>query len=446
MQRIKIELCRCRTDKTGNFLFDRTEAVTMSKYKSLSYRKPAYLLMLMNLFGFGLLFVANNYNRYILYIGAGILGLFILMYAIIVMAKMGDKFIMLMACMLITIGVMLLCRINIDFGIKQIMWVAVGGVIFFITYVIYYNVQFWNKLWFLYLALGVGLFLFTQLFGSTINGSKNWVSLANGKLTFQPSEITKILFIMLLSCYYSGVWNKPFLFVKPKWMTFFATYLFIGFLVLQRDWGTMLVMFAIYIFMIYVYEKSYKFLLMNVGMASVVAFLGYQFLYHIQVRVSTWLDPWADISGKGYQITQSLFAIASGGYFGRGIGNGSPGYIPEVHSDFIFAAVCEEMGVFGGAAVILLFFLIAYRCFKISITTSDPFDKSVSLGLTLMFAIQTFVIVGGVIKMIPLTGITLPFVSYGGTSIVVNFASLGIIQAISAKEERRLGGELHERK
>ena len=132
MQRIKIGLCRCRTDKTGNFLFDRTEAVTMSKYKSLSYRKPAYLLMLMNLFGFGLLFVANNYNRYILYIGAGILGLFILMYAIIVMAKMGDKFIMLMACMLITIGVMLLCRINIDFGIKQIMWVAVGGVIFFI--------------------------------------------------------------------------------------------------------------------------------------------------------------------------------------------------------------------------------------------------------------------------------------------------------------------------
>ena len=143
---------------------------------------------------------------------------------------------------------------------------------------------------------------------------------------------------------------------------------------------------------------------------------------------------------------RSLFAIASGGYFGRGLGNGSPGYIPEVHSDFIFAAVCEEMGVFGGAAIIILFFLIAYRCFKISITAQDPFDKAVSLGLTLMFSVQTFIIVGGVIKMIPLTGITLPFVSYGGTSIVVNFISLGIIQAISKKAEKGQGGGSDESK
>jgi cell division protein FtsW (lipid II flippase) len=193
--------------------------------------------------------------------------------------------------------------------------------------------------------------------------------------------------------------------------------------------------------MIYAYEKNFGFLLMNVAAAATVAILGYRFLYHIQVRVSTWLNPWEDISNKGYQITQSLFAIASGGYFGRGLGNGSPGYIPEVHSDFIFAAVCEEMGVFGGAAIIILFFLIAYRCFKISITTRNAYDKAVCLGLTLMFAVQTFIIVGGVIKMIPLTGITLPFVSYGGTSIVVNFLSLGIIQAISAKEERSTGGD-----
>ena len=177
-----------------------------------------------------------------------------------------------------------------------------------------------------------------------------------------------------------------------------------------------------------------------------MAILGYKFLYHIQVRVATWLNPWDDISNTGYQITQSLFAIASGGYFGKGIGNGSPGYIPEVHSDFIFSAVCEEMGVFGGAAIILLFFLIAYRCFKIAITAKNPFDKAVCLGLTLMFSVQTFIIVGGVIKMIPLTGITLPFVSYGGTSIVVNFISLGIIQAISAKEERSLGGDVREPK
>ncbi len=416
----------------------------MSKFKGLNYRRPAYLLMLMNLLGFFLLYMANDYNPYILYIGGGLLGLFILIYTVIVLCKMGDKFIVLMACMLITIGVLLLCRINFEFGIRQILWVAIGGGAFFASYAIYYNIKFWNKLWFFYLVGGTGLFLATLLFGDTINGSRNWISV--GGFSFQPSEITKILFIMFLSCYYSQSWTEPFLNIKPKWITWMGTYLFIGFLVLQRDWGSIMVFFFIYIFMIYVYEKNFWFLAMNIGAAIVVAILGYKFLYHIQVRVSTWLDPWADISNKGYQITQSLFAIAAGGYFGKGIGNGSPLYIPEVHSDFIFAAVCEEMGVFGGAAIILLFFLIAYRCFKIAITAQDAFDKSVALGVTLMFAVQTFIIVGGVIKMIPLTGITLPFVSYGGTSIVVNFASLGIIQAISAKEDRRSGGDGHETK
>ncbi|MBO5955594.1 MAG: FtsW/RodA/SpoVE family cell cycle protein, partial [Clostridia bacterium] len=179
------------------------------------------------------------------------------------------------------------------------------------------------------------------------------------------------------------------------------------------------------------------FLFFNVMSALLVGFLGYKFLYHIQVRVGVWLDPWADVSNKGYQIAQSLFAIASGGYFGRGLGNGSPYYIPEVHTDFIFSAICEELGVFGGAAVIILFFLLSYRCFKITLNTENLYNKAVGLGLTLMFALQTFIIIGGVIKFIPLTGITVPFVSYGGTSIVVSFASLGIMQAISAIEDRK---------
>ncbi|MEG2381511.1 MAG: FtsW/RodA/SpoVE family cell cycle protein [Oscillospiraceae bacterium] len=410
-----------------------------NKLEKTNYKRPAYLLILMNLFGFGLLYMANDYNVNVLYVGACLLGLFVIMYTVLVLCKMGDKFILLMACMLITIGVLLLCRINTDYGVKQIIWVLCGGAAFFTAYAIYYNVKIWNKLWLLYALIGGGLFVLTLVFGNTINGSRNWVSLAG--VTFQPSEITKIMYVLFLACYCSKSWDKPFLKITPKWTSLLVTYAFIGFLVLQRDWGTILVLFSVYIFMIYVYEKDYKFLIMNIGVASVVAILGYKFLYHIQVRVSTWLDPWSDIANKGYQITQSLFAIASGGYFGRGLGNGSPTYIPEVHSDFIFAAICEEMGVFGGAAVIILFFLIAYRCFKISIMATDEFDKAVCLGLTVMFALQTFIIVGGVIKLIPLTGITLPFVSYGGTSIVVNFASLGIIQAISAKQERR-GGDI----
>ncbi len=406
-----------------------------------NYRLPAYLLVIMNVLGFLLLYMANDYQTNVLYVGLGMLGMFILIYSILVLCRMGDKFLVLLASMLMTVGVLMLCRLDIVMGARQIVWIGLGGIVFFAAYCIYYNIRFWHRMWFLYAALGVALFVITLIFGKTVNGSRNWIDL--GIIAFQPSEIIKILYIMFLACHYSESWNKPFFKISPMFMTGIVTYIYILFLVLQRDWGTILVVFSIFIFMIYVYEKNRWFLIGNVGAASVVALLGYKFLYHIQVRVGVWLDPWSDVSDKGYQIAQSLFAIASGGYFGRGLGNGSPGYIPEVHTDFIFSAICEEMGVFGGAAVIILFFLLAYRCFKITINTQDPYNKAVGLGLTLMFALQTFIIIGGVIKFIPLTGITVPFVSYGGTSIVVSFASLGIMQAISARDDRKGAKDEH---
>ncbi|MBO4940837.1 MAG: FtsW/RodA/SpoVE family cell cycle protein [Clostridia bacterium] len=403
--------------------------------KRANYRLPAYLLVIMNVLGFLLVFMANDYQLNVLYVGLGMMCLFLLIYSILVICRMGDKFLVLIASMLMTIGVLMLCRLNIVTGARQIVWIGIGGIVFFATYTIYYNIRFWHKLWFLYAALGVALFVITLVFGKTVNGSKNWIDI--GPIAFQPSEITKILYVMFLSCHYSKSWEKPFLRVSPMYMTGFVTYTYILFLMLQRDWGTILVIFSIFIFMIYIYEEKKWFLWANVGAATVVALIGYEFLYHIQVRVGVWLDPWADVSNKGYQIAQSLFAIASGGYFGRGLGNGSPHYIPEVHTDFIFSAICEEMGVFGGAAVIILFFLLFYRCFKVTLNAENEYNKAVGAGLTLMFALQTFIIIGGVTKFIPLTGITLPFVSYGGTSIVVSFASLGIIQAISAIEDRK---------
>jgi len=173
--------------------------------------------------------------------------------------------------------------------------------------------------------------------------------------------------------------------------------------------------------------------------------IGYFTMSHVEVRLTTWINPWADISGKGYQITQSLFAIAGGGFFGTGLGLGNPQYIPEVHTDFIFSAICEELGTFGGMAVVLLYFILTYRGFKIALTIKDPFRKIVALGITLIYGYQTFIIVGGVIKLIPLTGVTLPFISYGGTSLISAFIAFGIMQAISKKtlegEEVALIGE-----
>ena len=404
------------------------------KNNKVGYTLPAYLIFLMNIFGFGLLCMANGFKKNILFVGLGLLGLLILTYTVLVLCRMGDKFLFLIASMLVTIGTIMLCRIDIILGAKQIIWVGIGAFAFFAAYVIYYNIKFWNKMWFFYGVFSIALFVLTLVLGERVNGSKNWLQI--GRIGFQPSELIKIAFVMLLACHYSGSFTKPIGKLHPRYITAALTYTFILFLVLQRDWGTILVLFLIYIFILYVYEKNRKFTALNVLCASVVAVLGYMFLYHIKVRVKVWLDPWSDISNTGYQIAQSLFAISSGGYFGRGIGNGSPGYIPEVHTDFIFSAICEEMGVFGGAAVIILFFILAYRCFKITLVTKNLYNKIVALGITLMFAVQTFIIIGGVTKFIPLTGITVPFVSYGGTSIVVSFISLGIIQAISAKEDR----------
>ncbi len=405
--------------------------------KTANYKLPAYPMVIMAILGFALLCAKNAWQLSILYVGLGFLGLFVLIYSILVICSMGDKFLVLIAFMLMTVGVIMLCRLEIVMGARQIVWIGVGAIVFFVTYCFFYNIRFWNRLWMIYVLVGTALFIMTLVLGDTVNGSRNWISV--GPLSFQPSEIIKILYIMFLACKYSGSFNKPFLKVSPTLMTGAVTYLYILFLVLQRDWGTILVVFLIFIFMIYVYEEEKWFLWANVLASVVVGFLGYVFLYHIKVRVGVWLDPWEDVANKGYQIAQSLFAISSGGYFGRGIGNGSPDYIPEVHTDFIFSAICEEMGVFGGAAIIILYFLLAYRCFKITLNTQNSYNKAVGIGLTLMFSLQTFIIIGGVIKFIPLTGITLPFVSYGGTSIVVSFASLGIMQAISALETRKGG-------
>jgi cell division protein FtsW (lipid II flippase) len=211
----------------------------------------------------------------------------------------------------------------------------------------------------------------------------------------------------------------------------FITYLNAGFLVLQRDWGTIALLLLVYLFVLYIFSEDNKFLIINCGLLLPTALIAYKFFYHVRVRVEIWINPWDDVLGKGYQIAQSLFGIGSGGFFGTGLGMGKPYLIPFADTDFIFSAICEEMGTLTGVAVVLLYMLLCYRAFKIALNIKNRFEKIVVLGLALMLGMQTFIIIGGVIKLIPLTGTTLPFVSYGGSSLVTSFIILGILQAIS---------------
>lgn len=363
-------------------------------------------------------------------------------YTLLTVFPLGDAYIFMITAMLSVIGVVMLLRLQTGHGQKQVIWFSVGAALFIIVSVVYRQLKCISKLNKLYTAVSVALFTATLVFGHTSNGAKSWIVM--GKLSFQPSEVIKTLFILTLAGIYTNEYKKPKA-GDNKIKSFLNTgtgrnvlatvvgYTFLGFLILQRDWGTAVVFFAIYISFVTVYGEDLRFVLFNGAAALGVGALGIKFMRHIQIRIENWLDPFEHVADRGYQITQSLFAIGEGGFSGSGIGAGSPYYIPEVQNDFIFSAICEEMGILGGMAVIMLYFVLVYRAFKIALSTTNEFNKAVAMGIGVMIGIQTFIIIGGVIKMIPLTGITLPFVSYGGSSMVATFVALGILQGISAR-------------
>ena len=403
--------------------------------KKYTLKNPMFLLVLINTIAFWLLHKyigADNYT--VLYTGAAVLLISVITYCSIYFGGLGDTYLFPIVYLLVTLGVVMICRINYDKGMKQVLWYLISIAAFYVTFFCYRYIKNLQKLKWVYYFGGILLFLFTLIFGSVINGAKNWIVI--GRFSIQPSELIKLCFIFFLACYYSSREKTLYKGIRERYAVMGCVYVYLGFLILQREWGIMLLFFFSYMVMEYVFEGDFKILAGNIALASLCCYVGYLALNHIQVRVHTWLNPWEDVTGKGYQISQSLFAIASGGFFGSGLGQGRPGYIPEVHSDFIFSAICEELGMFGGVAIIMLFFIFTYRGIKIALKLPDGFDKCIATGITVMFGIQTFIIVGGVIKMIPLTGITLPFISYGGSSLLSSFISLGILQAISAKESR----------
>ena len=389
--------------------------------------RPISILMIINTMLFGLLyFLVRPLDTFIL-IAGGILTLMILFsYILIIKAKMGDEYLFLIISMLSSLGIIMIYRLDPEYGFRQIIWYGIGVVFYFLSYIIYRFIGNWDRYIYLYIGFGIVLFLLTLLVGVTTKGSRNWLSI--GGFIFQPAEIIKLSYVFFLASYFTYPEK-----LKNEYYFLAIVYSHIGFLILQRDLGMAMLFYAIFISVFYVFCRDKKIFLYNLASALLILIFGYYTMTHVQVRFEAWLNPWKDISGRGYQITQSLFAIATGGFFGTGLGLGNPDYIPEVHTDFIFSAISEEFGTFGGIAVVLLYFILIYRSFKITLTIRNTFRKVLALGITLTYSYQTFVIIGGVIKLIPLTGITLPFISYGGSALISAFISFGILQALSKK-------------
>ena len=402
--------------------------------------RPIAMVVLIDILGFLLLYLFNRADsRSVLYVGAAMCAVNIVVYSVIYFADMGDGYLFLMVSMLVSIGMIMMFRLDFSKGFHQMQWFLVGIGIMFCAYIVYRAFKRWDSLAYFYMALTAVMFLVTLIFGETIHGSRNWINI--GGKSFQPSEIIKIFYAFTLACFFSKstgngteknqTERRIFGVRVSEWQLMIYVYMCLGFFVIQREWGTAVLFVLMYFTMMLLYDSTLRLRLINIVLAAIGGVGGYFLTDHIRVRVSTWLDPWADATNKGFQITQSLIAIASGGFFGAGLGNGDPYLIPEVHSDFIFSAICEEMGLFMGIAIIMLYFIFSYRGFKIALKAKNEFNRALSLALVISFAYQTFIIVGGVIKMIPLTGITLPFVSYGGSSMVSCFIMLGLLTAIS---------------
>lgn len=401
-------------------------------------RRPRDLLLLFEILAFILLFFYND-SHIDIYITILFVGLILIIYIsnfLLGKISKGDNYIFMIVSMLLSLGLITVYRINPHLGFLQLVWILLGLLSFYICYFAlraFRKLEDYSRIY----ALGIFILLISTLIFAVIfktgrqYGSYNWIRI--GSFSVQPSEFAKILMMFLLASYFTkyryktDIVNKN----KPAYNLLFITYFFIAILFIERDLGMSVVFLSLYLVTVYIYENDRKILLINFILIIIGSIVGYMKFDHVKVRVSIWINPWNDPYRYGAQIVQSLFAIAEGDFFGKGIGRGFPNLVPVRESDSIFPFICEEMGIFIGIAIIMMFMLLAYRGYKIALSQEYLFYRILAICVSTLFAIQAFLNIGGVVKFIPMTGITLPFVSYGGSSMLSSFICLAILQVCS---------------
>lgn len=362
-----------------------------------------------------------------------------------------DPIILPLICLLTGLGLSMIYRLSLTLAIRQFLWIAVGTIVFVLLVTLFRNYRSLANYKYLIGLAGLMLLFSTVRFGSGFLQPNLWLNI--GSLSFQPSEIAKILIVIFFAAYLSEKRELLSVFTRklgrlsvPDIKHLGPLILFwiisLGLLVIQKDIGASLLFFGLFLVMLYVATGRGIY----VGIGSLLFITGAtaisKIFSYVGTRISIWINPWPDASGKGFQIVQSLFALGSGGVWGSGLGRGYPYLIPIVTTDFIFSAFGEELGMIGMFAIIAVYMVFVGRGLNVAVKTTDEFGKLLATGLTAVFAIQTIVIIGGVTKLLPLTGITLPFLSYGGSSILANFilaALLVIISNQSIEEATRIG-------
>ena len=333
-------------------------------------------------------------------------------------------------CFLLGTGFIIISRLSFAKAVRQVVIAGVGFLIALTIPVIIEKIKVLNKGWLVYGFLGFGLLAAVYILGEITNGSK--ISFSIYGVSFQPSEFVKIIFVFFIA---------SFLFEKTNIIRIFLSAAVAGGYILilaaSKDLGAALIFGVTYLLMLFIATDSYIILLAGMIIGTMGSIAAYYVFPHIQYRVTAWQDPFAYIDGSGYQIAQSLFAISSGGLFGVGLFNGNPKAIPYVEDDMIFSAICEEMGILFGIILIVICFLSFFMIMQIGIRAENRFYKLVCTGLAVAYGVQIFLTVGGGVKLIPLTGVTLPFISYGGSSVMATIFVFFIVQGIYLKIPKR---------
>ena len=394
-------------------------------------------------------------------------GIILITYILIYAFKLGDPYPFLIVAMLSSLSIIILFSLGIQemavneksgmmsIARRQIVWFIVGDIVFFLCYIIYRIIRVWHKMFWGYIIGAMVLFVITLIFAkdNVEDGVKNWLNI--GGISIQPSEFIKLCYCFAMAVIFSkkqkaqGVSSKLWKITREDVYSTVFVYVCMALFLMQSELGTAMLFFMVYMAMMIAYDVPVVVPLGNVALVALAIAFIFKFgdyigpLSRALDRFEIWLDP--EIYNFSPDLKKpagtehmyySLRAICSGDIFGVGLGRSGIYYLAAIESDLVFSAICYEMGIFMGFAIIMMYFILAYRGYKIAMEVSDTFHRALAVTIVTSIAMQAFIIIGGVTKFIPLTGITMPFVSAGGSSVVVSFAMLGILTAISRKKEK----------
>ena len=373
-------------------------------------------------------------------------------------APYADPLLLPVVAVLNGLGLVMIHRLDISMGAvspgstptanQQVLWTLVGVLGFSLVVVFLRDHRLLARYGYVCGAVGLVLLVIPALLPESLSeagGAKIWIRFSG--FSIQPAEFSKILLLIFFAATLvakRGLFTsagKHFVGVtlpRPRDLAplLAAWVISIGVMIFERDLGTSLLLYASFLVLVYIATERVTWVVLGLGLFAAGSFVAYKIFDHVQVRVQTWLDPFADPDGTGYQMVQSLFSFATGGIFGTGLGNGQPETVPAASTDFIIAAVGEELGFVGLAGVLMLYTILIVRGLRTAIAVRDSFGKLLAAGLASTLAIQLFIVVGGVTKLIPLTGLTTPWLSYGGSSLVANYVLLAILVRISHAARR----------